>query len=602
MISNPFRISIVADPWNQLESNVPEIHAGAFDRCCSAVENVRQRSRTTSILIHGAVGTGKTHLLGRLRSHLAVRANAGETGAPHEAVFVAVRMQIGPDMLWRHLQRQLAVDLLRKTDRGETQLAHLFLRRLEGIGLVGSTLHRWLSGETSAARGFDDLVREMDSAFDRLDPNEDVSRDLHAALQHVLLGGRRRDAAAWLRGEPLPESALNALGIVEAEDREEQAEKIVIGLCALSGAAMPVVFCFDQIEALQVHPDDRDSLLAFGQMVSALHAKTHNALIISCIQTSLLDLLVSSVRDADRDRLSESGKVALNPLNWDEASRLIVARLNSHPELAAPRASQSDPLWPLRAGDIQQEIPVGGISARKLLFKCAELFDAAQLVEIGPKPEPVSTGEYLEQDVQRRLARAIGRNKPGQPEQDLAHDLSLLLHLNGHTVARRSAGAPPEVDLVISQGGERIAVSFCNHNTKSLWRRLDKLAAWREGARPDRLVLVRDARLAIGQQAKATHQRRESLLAGGARWVTLSGEAAAMLDALREVGRSGEGRRNAGARDRRTMARRQPARDAAAASFVVGRHSGIGCRRPRPRPRIERTVGRVVAEASSDVG
>lgn len=530
MISNPFRISIVADPWNQLEANVPEIHAAVFNRCCRAIEEVRRGRHTTSVLIHGQIGSGKTHLLGRLRLHLNSPAMAERSAGPLEAVFIAIRMQTGPGMIRRHLQRQFAVDLLRRSDQGETQLARLFLRRMEEVGFAGRSLYRWLSGERSSAHSLDDLGREMDELFDRIDPNEEITRDLQVVLKHLLLGGHKKDAAAWLRGETIPEPALGILGITEEEDREEQAEKIVVALCGLSGRNAPVIFCFDQIEALQIHPEDKAPLFAFGQMISSLHAKTGNVLIISCIQSSFLDLLKSSVRDADRDRLCEFGEVALNPLTWNEASRLVAARLDSLADLARERAAQPDSLWPLKEEAVKAEVGPAGITARKLLSKCAELFDVSQ-IKNAALPS-LSTEDYLEQGLQRLLEHAVSENQPGQ---DLAHDLSLLLHLTGNPAARSSSDAERDVDLIINKGNDRIALSLCNQSTKSLWRRLDRLSARYDGAKNGKLVLLRDARLPIGENAKGTLLRREALLSKGARWVTLTAEAVAMLDALRQL-------------------------------------------------------------------
>src|SRR5262245_60207072 len=284
-VRNPFRSSVVADPWHALENDVPEIHSKAFETCLRAIGAVRIRVRTTSVLIHGEPGSGKTHLLARLRAHLAVNSTGNL-----RTVFIATRLQTGARTIWRHLQRQLATDLLRRNNAGKTQLERIFLHRLTEVGFAKSDLYRWLNGERTASHSVDDLSSEFDEVFDRIDPDWKVGRNLRVALENLLLGKHRRDAGAWLLGDALPESALEAIGVVSSEeddeDWEKQARQIVIALTSLSGANVPVIFCFDQIEALRAHQSDTASIFAFGQMISDLHASTSNALIVSCVQTA----------------------------------------------------------------------------------------------------------------------------------------------------------------------------------------------------------------------------------------------------------------------------------------------------------------------------
>src|SRR5918911_5475731 len=108
-VANPFGHTVVTDAWHPAGSDVPEIHARAFAACAAALEEVRTQGRSTSVLLHGEAGSGKTHLLARLRRHWA---DPG-SGAGADAVFIAVRLQTGPRRLWRSLRRSVAEDLLR---------------------------------------------------------------------------------------------------------------------------------------------------------------------------------------------------------------------------------------------------------------------------------------------------------------------------------------------------------------------------------------------------------------------------------------------------------------------------------------------------------
>src|SRR4051794_40187277 len=97
-IANPFRQTVVTDPWHPAEIDVPAIHASTFEVCCRALEWVRSEGRSSSVLLHGEAGSGKTHLLSRLRAHWTAPDPARD--GP-QVVFVAVRLQTGPRRIWR---------------------------------------------------------------------------------------------------------------------------------------------------------------------------------------------------------------------------------------------------------------------------------------------------------------------------------------------------------------------------------------------------------------------------------------------------------------------------------------------------------------------
>ena len=96
---NPFHEVIVSDPWRAAAVDVPEIQKAVFDECLSGIEHVRLSKRSAALLIHGGAGAGKTHLLSRLRAHLTLKAPTATDR--DECLFVWVRLQASPRMIWR---------------------------------------------------------------------------------------------------------------------------------------------------------------------------------------------------------------------------------------------------------------------------------------------------------------------------------------------------------------------------------------------------------------------------------------------------------------------------------------------------------------------
>jgi hypothetical protein len=537
-ISNPFRSAIVADPWHWDVIDVPEIHKDAFDLCRHALEHVRLHHQSTSVLLYGEAGSGKTHLLARLQAYLAGLLT--NYGVAPPAVFVSVRLQTSPQMIWRYLRNRFGEDLLRPTLDGRSQLERILLPRLGAIYPEIGEPRVWIERLQSQARSHPQAVEEMAEALDRLDQQALLNdRDLVTVLGHLLLGLHRRDARAWLRGESLPEAALSRLGVNTAQDDapEERSRRLVLSLTRLTGSDIPLVFCFDQVEALQSHPDDIAGLLKFGQMASDLHDSTRNVLIISCILTQFFLRLDQLLISSDRDRLVEFGARLLSPLIPQQAERLVEARLNANTELCRLRPVGAGRFWPLHQSDIDEAMRQKKDTPRALLSFCAEKFEAVWRPELFETKPPVA--DFLFQNVEERLEAATATATTDQTDQILTHGLPLLLRLVDPRWELKATTRFRDADLVFESEHGRINVVLCNHRNMtslaSLLRRIREQVKEQvlEEQTREKFILIRDARLPIGTHAKKTREHREQLLAQGFHWITASAEMIAALDALR---------------------------------------------------------------------
>jgi hypothetical protein len=530
-IDNPFRDTIVKDPWQPTATDVVAIHAQAFKACCERLVWVQSGRGTTSALLHGEAGSGKTHLLRRFRAHvLEPAAPAGGRLAP-QAVFTSAGMQTTPRLIWRHVLRSFADDLLRPTGGG-TQLEDLLLSRLARVRGADGDLRlwwQWLKDEHPSPDAFERLLDDM---FDALDAEAKLGRNLCRVLQLLLTGRHRRDARAWLSAEPLPETALTALGLAtvaeEDEEQEDRARRTLIALCALAGPKVPVVFCFDQLEALQRQPQDTEGLFAFGQLAAALHHGTQNALLISCIQTAVMNRFKDAVQPANWPRLAGVER-SLDLLTRKQAKDLLVARLAGQPELARLRASHpTEPLWPLPQADLDARLGTQNLPARKVLFLAAELYDGRS-VEL-PLPE------FLDQTWEARLERARSSVTPDQMDGIISHGLPLLAGIAAKEWQPFEDHALPDVDLAFRGADGNVGLSLCNHrHLNGMVSRLKRLQNQLARTKLHKLVLLRDPRLPISAKATATHKLLDKLTAAEGRLVRPSVEALSALEALRTL-------------------------------------------------------------------
>lgn len=217
LLPNPFG-RIVGHPLDDAELDVPEINRKAFDSCRKLIAGVRESHESATMTLLGEPGTGKTHLLGRVRKTL-----------DHAAgdLFVFAPMATNARTVWRHLRRAVADALLRP-----------------GVSVL---------------RPIDELVQRAESRLATL-----PERDLVIVLEALAKGEHARDAAAWLRGQDLPEEALAPLRLSPPgpeENQEDASRDVVAALCALLEPGV-AVFCLDQWEALQSYPGDSTGIHA----------------------------------------------------------------------------------------------------------------------------------------------------------------------------------------------------------------------------------------------------------------------------------------------------------------------------------------------------
>ena len=493
---NPFAQTVVRDPWADTDGDVPEINLDAFDKCVSVLAEVRTSGTCAGLLLFGDAGSGKTHLLARLRSWLARE-------MPEAAVFVSVRLETTANRIWRHLRRRMADDLLRKGPVGESRLQNLLSRKLAEFP---SPDDFWAGGTWDAG--------------------------LTAILQHYYEGRHRQYAAAWLRGDSLPESVLARLEVAadpdEEDSLEEQARRIILGLLELASPSV-VVFSCDQVEALETAPGDKRGLWAYVQMVSTLHSSARYTLVISSVQSSFMYTFEGAVHQSDWDRIAEH-RAAVNPLDWQQGRRLLLARLNSVPELAPVR--NPDSLWPLDEAPLRVLFERSPLCLpRKLIHRAREQFD---IVRLHTSVIDESIEQYLDRLFQGQWEESLRNGSAHTADDVLGQGLPFIMGLQNH------AAEPPPADLhktldLVSGEQQDIAICFCNQSPTALPRRLLRIIEDVDPSRFPHQVLIRDGRLPISESARVTRRRLDRLRERGARLVQPSEQAMGALDALRKV-------------------------------------------------------------------
>jgi hypothetical protein len=443
-------------------------------------------------------------------------------------------LQTSPHRLWQHLRKTFVEDLLHRFPDGTTQLQRLVACRFaEGDRNKRRPPALWLKWITNPAhRDHSGWKRIL---LPWLEREAHIGFSVQRVLYHLITGHHVLEAGAWLKGEDrLSDEAVALMGIGQDEEgqTEDSAREMVLALCRLASPLMPVTFCFDQIEALQTSKNDQESLFLFGQMGASIFNSSNNALLISCIQSSVLDAFKASIREADFDRIAQRQET-LNPLDRNLARLLIQSRLKCNEELACFRAKHPHkPLWPMEADDLDTLFAHSPAqTARKIISSAASLFEKFQT---GQAPSPQDPTEFIRKEFDRRRDAALALDE-AESDATLAHGLPLLAEILGGQWGKETQ-PDRDIDLLLTHGDKRVAVSICNHqNMRSLAARLKRLMDWHTRNKGGELVLIRDGRLPISKTAVVTKSRLESLVAKGVSLGRPDAETLAALQALRSL-------------------------------------------------------------------
>jgi hypothetical protein len=496
--TNPFRVDRIDSAWEGEFTDVPAINAAAFQQCCETIEDVRATGQSRGLLMTGQPGSGKSHLLRRLRHAI------GDDGRD---CFVYVPPVAAAGRLYGELLRRVVTDMIREPGEGAaSQLETLFIRELLSgpIRSRVTPLQLWadLRRRTPAGPA---LFEALEPAMNRLTLSLQLEPDVTLVLRHYLAEHYRADAYRWLTGCSVPEAVAARLGVNLTLEAESDARLALFTLSKLTGRASVLVLAFDQLEGLQVRPDDLDGVRAFGSAVADLLINCRNVAAISCVQAYFRADLAHALPPAHMARIEQDAGI-IQLLDVPTAEALVAARLGGDADLAAARsAARGDNLWPL-GGHLAAALPLthGLVPARAVLNAARVLFEAWRTADVGgvavdePSPNDLLAATFADRE-QQALAQPAD-------EGTLADGLLKLLDLRRPGQVQRSTARG--LDVVIGPAGQATGVSVCHAmNMTSLAARLRQVTEAVEHGTVRRAIVVRDERLRISPTAIATQNR-----------------------------------------------------------------------------------------------
>ena len=523
-IRNPFRGSVLGDAWmaDGDHQDVASIHRSAFEKCCEAVEWVRSGQYSAGIVIHGEAGSGKTHLIRRLRHRFTDRF-AHPTLERISQCFAYVPLYTHYTSLARHTRRCVAIDLLRTISKGPSQLERLVIAQLMSVAEGGGDLAMWWENLR------DEHDDDIDELLFSLGQQENLSPNFVRVLTHFVRNRHRLEVAGWLRGDALTDSAYERLEIAPCDpesDPETDARRVLTDLMKLAGPEVPLVLCFDQVEALQNDRSDTRPFFAYAQLLVNLHGADTNLVLISCMQTEFSREIVSAVPEYARARIQSYATCSLTPLDIGQARELLALRLGPVGTIA-----------PLTDDELQHFVgPNGLCNPRLLLDRAARRFD--QIIGRVPPEREKSLPEWLGEEWERRSEKATQENQPEGTGETLRHGIPLLIQVVDPQWTTANGKHNVAIDYLLTgpQKEAQVGIKICEDDANRLFGPLRTLSnLYPDRMKLQKLVLLRDERSPISKNATKTREFLDNLEKKDALFYRVPPEALAALDALRRL-------------------------------------------------------------------
>jgi len=326
---------------------VTSIHEHVVDSVEATLGLIERDRKTRSLMLLGDSGSGKSHLLGRIKTRLNDRACFAYIGPWPDSQFI-----------WRHVLRQ-TVDSLMAIPEGRTEPQLIrWLKGLEFFQKQGLTAR--LLGERQV------FIRDMRASF----PTVYQGKEFFSAIYALLDPDLSMIAADWLRGEDLDDEDLQLLRVRRSIDSEDAAQKMMSNLGWIANSTQPVVLCFDNLDNVPDMPNGQSGIRAMFNVNTVLrNAGIRNFLVIVSLITSNWRLVEQQIDHADIARIDQ--QLQLRPITIDQATALWASRLAPIHKEAVP--TPSSPIAPLTKHWLEYKYPGGKVLPRLALMLAEQL-------------------------------------------------------------------------------------------------------------------------------------------------------------------------------------------------------------------------------------
>lgn len=339
--------------------SVQSIHQDAIDRIKETLASIKKDNRTRSVMLAGDAGSGKSYLLSRLKQTF-----------NNSAFFAYIGPWADREYIWRHTLRYTVDSLMHVPKKQQESQLILWLKSLSAF--ADKSLLKTLLGEKGL------FVLNLTSTY----PSGIYqAREFFGVLYSLTKPELYPIACDWLRGENLDDDALKMLGVRSYIDSEEAARGILGNFGRISAATMPIVLCFDNIDASPRLNDGSCDLQPVFRVNTIVHNENlKNFLLIISLVTNNWRENQHKIEQADKDRIEKY--ILLKSIDLEQAEALWQIRLYPLHSQANPQPESA--IYPFDREKLAEKFPGGKTTPRNVLKLGQQLFLEHKIAKQSP--------------------------------------------------------------------------------------------------------------------------------------------------------------------------------------------------------------------------
>jgi len=309
--------------------NVNSIHKEVLETIEQTLTQVATDKTSRTIRLEGDSGSGKTHLLGRLKKTL-----------NRKAFFAHIIASIQSDYIVQYTLRK-TIESLMFIPEGETE-SQLLLWLKQIINQQGEGVSQRILGKRKT------FINNMKAAYPSGIWN---SNSFFSVLYALTQPDLYALACGWLKGDDLDDEDLKALGAKVTVETEYDAMNLLANLSHISNSTLPIVLCFDEIDICHDRRELLESILRLNMLIKS--EKLKNFLVIVSVITDTWKIHEGSISGALKAPINQT--LSLNPITTEQIEALWSVHLRPlHQQLEKQPESS---IAPLTKQDLESYFP-----------------------------------------------------------------------------------------------------------------------------------------------------------------------------------------------------------------------------------------------------
>ncbi|MEH1782037.1 MAG: ATP-binding protein [Nostoc sp.] len=404
---NPFALPPYVgsqEVWGKEFPDVTTLNAHASDAVFQAINQIRTgQYQRTSIAITAESGTGKTHIISRIRHRLQTEGGA---------LFIYATEFSDLNNIKHGFQRTLGDSLGKIGSQGVTQwqelasaIANQAVKSIHPHAqtLLSKDLVQKLSrNELSKNRT---LVNQLTEAFRKTKPNL-KNPDIIRAILWTLADSEALYAVKWLSGDELAQYKANELCLPSING---QSFDVIQQILDLISDYYQLVICFDELESIEINNAGFTKSQVVAGLVKELFENLSKGVILTVMMPAIWINKIKQLPAGVHSKVSVYGNpIDLKYMNGDSIVELVALWLTefySARSLVPPHRLYPFTETQLRDLSSEEKPPV-----RKVLQWCRDNCKPTDIIDMGetpliPKEDPVEQAfkKELNQDISNYL-------------------------------------------------------------------------------------------------------------------------------------------------------------------------------------------------------